>query len=154
MIFAKFTPISYLFAMRAVAGGVLYDHRLFPQCRGQYPVRSSICRSFYCGFRAPCGCVPVRYAMKTIVFALILASIFQPPSALRVSEAEVYNSDCESSSVTFIDPYGRLWDVLVDDSTDYNTGDKYTLVFDNMDTASVLDDAIVAIATEVSYAKS
>ena len=92
--------------------------------------------------------------MKTIVFALILASIFQPPSALRVSEAEVYFSDCESSSVTFVDPSGHLWDVLVDDSADYKTGDKYTLVFDNMGTESVLDDAIVAIATEVSYAKS
>ena len=92
--------------------------------------------------------------MKTIVFALILASIFQPPSALRVSEAEVYHSDCESSSVTFIDPSGHLWDVIADDSADYKTGDKYTLVFDNMGTESVLDDAIVAIATEVSYAKS
>ena len=92
--------------------------------------------------------------MKTLIFALILACIFQPPSALRVSDSEVYFSDCERGSVTFVDPTGHLWDVLVDDSTDYNTGDKYTLVFDNMDTASVLDDAIVAIATEVSYAKS
>ena len=92
--------------------------------------------------------------MKTLILALVLASIFQPPSALRVSEAEVCCSDCESSSVTFVDPAGHLWDVLVDDSAVYKTGDKYTLVFDNMGTESVLDDAIVAIATEVSYAKS
>lgn len=92
--------------------------------------------------------------MKTLILALILASIFQPSSALRVSEAEVYSSACESNSVTFVDPAGHLWDVLVDDSAGYKTGDKYTLIFDKMGTESVLDDAIVAIATEVSYAKS
>lgn len=84
--------------------------------------------------------------MKSLlIIAMAIASAIQTKSSLRIACVEVESVSPESSLVTFVDSMDELWAAEVNEPGEYQAGEEFVLIYNDMGTEFIYDDEIVSI---------